>query len=418
MKATDVFTPGALPEYTYFDREHLGLEYRLLEAIETKGMISSVAGPSKSGKTVLCESVIGTRGMLLLPGGGINEEPLFWRRLRGKLKLPVQQTTTAAQSKSADFTAKGEASMGIKLLAQAKGGIEGTLGTEREQGQSDEYEGPDGIALLEYLRNHGFTLVIDDFHYIAPNVQRSIAEQLKEAARAGTKIVTVSVSHRSDQAIRANPDLRGRVVTIDIPYWTAEELMAIPNKGFPLLNIDPDLRIIDRLVRESLSSPQLMQALCLQFCRDSGNEYEAKERVHISLKTEAVGDLLHNAASIANCQTAFDIILAGPKIRGRERKLYQMSNGKDGDIYHVILRALAAGEPALAFPYAELKRRIGEIVPFDPPRGVDISEALEQIHHRVLERLGEDRVLEWDTEKETLNIPDPYFLYYMRWTDW
>ena len=57
-------------------------------------------------------------------------------------------------------------------------------------------------------------------------------------------------------------------------------------------------------------------------------------------------------------------------------------------------------------------------VPFDPPRGVDISEALEQIHHRVLEKLGEDRVLEWDAEKETLNIPDPYFLYYMRWAGW
>jgi hypothetical protein len=36
----------------------------------------------------------------------------------------------------------------------------------------------------------------------------------------------------------------------------------------------------------------------------------------------------------------------------------------------------------------------------------------------VLEKLGEDRVLEWDAEKETLNIPDPYFLYYMRWAGW
>ena len=111
MKASDIFTPGAVPEYTYYDREHLNLEFRLLEAIETKGMISSVAGPSKSGKTVLCENVIGTRGMLLLPGGGINDEPLFWRRLRGRLKLPVQQTTSASGTRSADFTAKVEAAM-------------------------------------------------------------------------------------------------------------------------------------------------------------------------------------------------------------------------------------------------------------------------------------------------------------------
>ena len=138
----------------------------------------------------------------------------------------------------------------------------------------------------------------------------------------------------------------------------------------------------------------------------------------VALNETELGNLLHNTAAVANCKTAFDIILAGPKIRGRERKLYQMDNGKDGDIYHVILRALACGEPTLAFPYAEIKKRISQIVPFDPPRGVDISESLEQIHHRVLEKLGEDRVLEWDAEKETLNIPDPYCLYYLRWAGW
>ncbi len=58
------------------------------------------------------------------------------------------------------------------------------------------------------------------------------------------------------------------------------------------------------------------------------------------------------------------------------------------------------------------------MVPIDPPRGVDISESLDQIHRRVLEKLGEDRVLDWDAEKETLDIPDPYFLYYMRWATW
>ena len=36
----------------------------------------------------------------------------------------------------------------------------------------------------------------------------------------------------------------------------------------------------------------------------------------------------------------------------------------------------------------------------------------------VVEKLGEDRVLEWDEEKEFLNVPDPYFLYYLRWADW
>ena len=418
MKATDVFTPGALPEYTYYNREELGLEARLREAIGTKGMISSVAGPSKSGKTVLCETVVGTEGLLLIPGGGIGEEPTFWKRLRGKLKLPVQETASASQEKSAEFGAKGEAGMELPFLAKAKGGVEGKLGTGSGSGQSAEYEGPDGIELLDYIHKRGLTLLIDDFHYIVPAVQRSLAEQLKEAARAGAQIVVVSVSHRSDEAICANPDLRGRVVTIDIPYWKPGELLAIPKVGFPLLNIDPDYKVVERLVGESLSSPQLMQALCLQFCREIGVEYTCKDVQKFTLDDKGLRNLLHNTVALANCKTAFEIILSGPKIRGRERKLYQMSHGKDGDLYEVLLRALSVGEPSLSFSYQEIKKRIAEIVPVDPPRGVDISEALDQVHKRVLEKLGEDRVLDWDAEKETLDIPDPYFLYYMRWSEW
>jgi hypothetical protein len=40
------------------------------------------------------------------------------------------------------------------------------------------------------------------------------------------------------------------------------------------------------------------------------------------------------------------------------------------------------------------------------------------MHKSVVTKLGEDRVLEWDEEKEFLNFSDPYFLYYLRWADW
>jgi hypothetical protein len=95
-----------------------------------------------------------------------------------------------------------------------------------------------------------------------------------------------------------------------------------------------------------------------------------------------------------------------------------MANGESGDVYYVILKALAAGEPTLTLPYAALKARIEELVPVNPPRGVGIIQALAQMDKAVVERLGEDRVLEWDEEKEFLNVPDPYFLYYLRWAKW
>jgi len=195
MKASDIFTPGSLPQYTYYDRAELNLEFRLLEAIETRGMISSVAGPSKSGKTVLCESVIGKRGMLLIPGGGISSEDLFWHRVRSRLKIPVSKTTASTVSTQRETSVKGGVE-GSVYVVKAKGEAERKNATGQESSQTDQYEGAHGIELLERVRDLGFTLVVDDFHYIEESTQKSLSEQFKEAARSGAKIVVVSVTHR------------------------------------------------------------------------------------------------------------------------------------------------------------------------------------------------------------------------------
>lgn len=418
MKATAVFTPGALPAHTYYDRKDLRLEWRLLDALETKGVISSVSGPSKSGKTVLCETVIGQRKMLIVTGGGVNREEVFWRKIRQKLGLPVTTSANSSSGRSAEFSGRAGGTVRLPLVASGSAEIGGAIGATGSEGRGQEYEGPDGTELLEHVAAQGYTLVVDDFHYIDRGVQKSLAEQFKEAARQGASIVVVSVSHRSDDAIRANPDLRGRVASIDIPYWRDEELRVIAEKGFPLLRVQPDAAVLSRFASESVSSPQLMQAICLQFCRDTGFDETQREWTRVSLSQEQVGVLLRNTTSLANCKTAFDILQTGPKPRGQERNMYKLRNGQSGDVYYVVLKALATGEPALTLPYATIKQRVEDLVPTDPPRGVGIIQALQQMGKAVVEKLGEDRVLEWDEDKEFLNVPDPYFLYYLRWSQW
>lgn len=417
MKPNMVFTPGSLPVYTYNDRSSLKLEWSLLDSIETKGFISSVSGPSKSGKTVLCETVIGKKKMLLLTGGGISSEGLFWAKLRSKLGLPTESSKSRSADIEMGLVGKVEAAAQLPLIGKAGGSFEGNYSQTNGITESKRYDGPDGTELLDYVARQGYTLVVDDFHYIARDVQSSLAEQFKEAARSGVTIVVVSVSHRSDESIRANPDLRGRVKCVDIPYWQPQELEIIANKGFPLLNMHLDNTLTQRLAKESISSPQLMQALCLQFCRDAEVDETLPSLADFG-SDQSLNTTLTRTASLANCKTAFDIIVTGPKPRGSERKTYNLITGKAGDVYYVILKAIARGEPLLTLPYAAIKNRVEEVVPSDPPRGVGIIQALQQMHNSVTEKLGEDRVLEWDEEKETLNILDPYFLYYLRWTKW
>ena len=413
MRSTEVFTPGTLPKYTYYERPDLNLEQALLDAVDTPGIIAAVSGPSKSGKTVLCESVIGLNSMLLVTGGGIDSEPVFWQRIRSRLKLPATASTSSGVGKSGEIGAK--ASAGAKLIFSAQGELEGKFGKSEQSQSTFEFDPISGVELLERVRKSGKTLVVDDFHYIDREVQKVLVEQFKEAARAGCTIVVVAVPHRGDDAIRANPDLRGRVRSVEVTYWSEEELRNIPRLGFPKLNAVLDATIIDRFACESLSSPQLMQSLCLDFCRAQHIDQTLTDVSTVTLSDEQLSRLLQTVAKTSNGQTALDILEKGPRVRGTERNSYQLLGGGSGDVYTVVLRAIASGDPKLTLTYSEIRERVASVITGEPPSGSSIVSTLTKMDEAAQKMRQGDRVLEWDSEKETLNFPDPYFLYFLRW---
>jgi hypothetical protein len=281
--------------------------------------------------------------MLLVTGGGVDSEATFWQRIRSKLKLPAGSSTSAASGKSREVG--GSAKAGIGFLFKGEGGVDGKIGRSELQQATLNFEGLAGVDLLDQVRSNGRTLVVDDFHYIDRNLQASLVEQFKEAARAGCTIVVVSVPHRSDDVIRANPDLRGRLRAIEVSYWTEEELCNIPRLGFPKLNMSPDQGIINKFAMESLSSPQLMQSLCLDLCRAKGVDDTLPQVTAVQVSDNELARILEGVAGASSCQTALDILEKGPRVRGTERKVYQLKDRSAGDVYTVVLKAISSGQP-------------------------------------------------------------------------
>jgi hypothetical protein len=73
LRAIDVFTPSDFPTHTYVKRAEERLEKRLREALETPGEVVSVSGPSKSGKSVLIERVVGRDDLITITGADLSE---------------------------------------------------------------------------------------------------------------------------------------------------------------------------------------------------------------------------------------------------------------------------------------------------------------------------------------------------------
>jgi hypothetical protein len=110
-------------------------------------------------------------------------------------------------------------------------------------------------------------------------------------------------------------------------------------------------------------------------------------------------------------------LVGGPKKRGMERKIYPFSGGGQGEVYLAIMRAVAMDPPRLEFGYEELTARVRRLCTSDAPPGSSIVGScfhLGDIAAGFPTPSGP--ALNWDNDDQVLTIPDPYLLFYLRWS--
>jgi len=294
------------------------------------------------------------------------------------------------------------------------GGI--TTSTAANTNTSSAQQNRGMAAVAREIANSDFIVFLDDFHYIARDLQESIGRQIKTGSEAGIRFCIASVPHRSDDVVRSNHELRGRTINIDTSFWTLGDLDKIATQGFRALNVEVPANVISRFSQESCTSPQIMQALCLQLCfnlrlRDSEEELRKIDVTEIELK-----EALEQASTRADYTSLIKQMHAGPRVRGTERKEFQFIDGTIGDAYRASLLALSQDPPATEFNYADLLTRINAVCTHDKPVGSSITESLKQIAGFAEQMHPTQRIVEWDAEAAsgTFAIIDPYFLFFLR----
>lgn len=414
LKATEVFTPGAFPQYTYVERDE-GREQRLRDALSVPGYVVSVSGPSKSGKTSLIERVVGAERLISVGGSRIGSPAQLWELVLDWMGAPAETTGSVASTFGVD--AQGGAKVEGNALV-AKGDISGSVtgkfsrlvtGTEKRM-----RGGMNQVA--KEIAESDFVILVDDFHYMSKEVQQEVAKQLKEAVRLGIKVVTASVPYRADDVVRANPELRGRVVAIDMKYWEPTELVQIAQIGFEKLNAVVETSALERFATESAGSPQLMQAVCLHACFHLGlREAQSAQRLlPAALEEQAL--ILEQTASTTDFRSLVDMLETGPRTRGTERKTFSLSDGTAGDVYRCVLKAMAAQPLRLSFDYDELLRRVRATCVGDAPVGSSVTTTCDQMCRIAANHAAPERVLDWDEGKAVLDVANPYLMFYLRWS--
>lgn len=216
LSRKQVFTPGSFPTHTYVERKGANLEEELRLAFEGEGMIVSVTGPSKSGKTVLVERVVGKDNLIPVTGAGLNSAEHLWQRILNWMGEPASRSQSDTHEATVEASAK--ASGGVSLPFVAKAGLElgGSVGGSKGRTNTSNFERRGLVQVVDEIADSDFVILVDDFHYTSRSVQEEIIKEVKEAARQRVKIVLASVPHRGDDPVRANPDVRGRLLKIDL----------------------------------------------------------------------------------------------------------------------------------------------------------------------------------------------------------
>ena len=418
MKATEVFTPGTFPTKTYVERSDRDYEQRLKDMLDIPGQIVSISGPSKSGKTVLVERVLGRDNLLTVTGANVREAEDVWSRILDQLDHPTTQSITDGTSGTAGGGAEAGGTAGIPLLSQATAKLMTSFSRSRSRSSTTTRGRRGMLQVVEALSAVERPVLIDDFHYMERATQESLAKDIKEAARKGLKVITASVPHRSDDFVRANPELRGRVSAIDLEYWEPSHLREIAALGFEALHAELVEPASNDFARESAGSPQLMQALCLNACFVKEIRETQISFGPLELTKTDVNEVFKRTTATTDFRSVLEVLDSGPRMRGRDRNQYSFSDGTKGDVYRCVLKAMASDPPRLAFPYDDLKKRVARICKGAQPAGSSVKASCEQISKLAFEIFPKERVIEWDEQKTVMDVPDPYLLFYMRWSDW
>jgi len=394
LRSNEVFKPGAFPEYTYVSRLssefNFSYEIRLKQALSTPGYLTSIIGPSKTGKTVLCEKVIDFRNMVSLTGSDFKNAKDFWVIIANKIGLSLEgEYSETTILKGTDMSPENRSVSNREKYVSSKDKV------------------------IQYFKDNNLILVLDDFHYAPEELQFDIAYQLKDAIRREFKAVVISLPHRADDAIRKNADLSGRLNLINIEPWQQDELKEIAITGFEKLGIRLKDEFASKMALESLTSPQLMQSICLNLSLIL-NVDESEKLKEINNQEKLEESYRFTTINLPYKEVVKKIE-AGPFTRGQKRKEYELGNGEKADIYHLLLKAIAQNPPVVSISLDEMKLRVDQLM-VNSNEKIEknkMKDSLQKIHEIMFSSELIYQVFEWKDNQ--IFILDPLFLFYLRW---
>jgi hypothetical protein len=406
-----VFKTVGQPTVTYVERESGALERELNGALNEKGQLCLISGPSKTGKTTLYREVLRRRA----------EEPLVVRCdrtmkadsvwLRALEEVNFERVESRTRTRKVGGTAEVEVGgkLGWAWLAEASSRLKGTITGARDDAEVRQrvLGSPGADILIPILTDTTYRLIIEDFHYLPDEEKVTLFEQWKRFTDSEVSVIVLGTTHRAVEIANSNKDLIGRICQINVGNWKIVDLKKVCEKGFSYLKINVPTACVTTIAREAVGLPIIVQQVCLTLLTSAGEEYIHQVVGRSDLvQSEAVSRALHEVAvkRYAQFEDYYNTLVRGPREKARRYRTYE-----------IVLLCFQLDPIKFSLPKSEIIDRIGKLSLSEEnkPPVPSLNSTLA-----ALSKFQESRnleLLEWQSSQQTLHIIEPAFLFFVRW---
>jgi hypothetical protein len=283
MKVEEVFGVSGKPVASYLERPHVDDKFK--DALRTDKQII-VYGASKQGKTALVKKYINYDDNVVISLSPKTTLKDIYQSILRKSGVTLKTSYTEGTGDATKVRAKASIKAAVALLVSTK--VEGSIENDTSEKSEAKYEEiefnlelPDDVADLISRMGNKKVIILENFHYLPEELQRTFAFDLRTFQDLKIRFVILGIWKEANRLAQFNGELQDRVYEIPVEPWDEEDFRKIAKKGEPLLNIEFAQTIIESSIDNAFKSVGVFQELLKTTCQEMGIDSKQDQKKFI-----------------------------------------------------------------------------------------------------------------------------------------
>jgi hypothetical protein len=254
------------------------LERTEVDEIFKDGLVSDkhiiIYGSSKQGKSSLIREHVRDNEKIIVDCTPKMQLIDIYKSLLRQLNVQIEDSISIETGKEFGGKLSTKAKLKIPFISEVEVNAEVAGKKTRDtriEYKTVEYNLSIAQDISEVIKqcNYKGRVVIENFHYLAMNIQMDLAFDLRTFEDNNILFIILGIWRERNRLTLFNGDLIDRLIEVPVEPWSDKDFLNVLKEGEPILNVSFD-KISDSIVRAANGSVGVFQELCKYSCLKAG----------------------------------------------------------------------------------------------------------------------------------------------------